>query len=226
MHSAFKGVFALTRLSIIVVVIAVLLAGPEKACAGETYYIDNQRVLLYKIINWWYDCLPEESSQLCGSRIRYENRDNAQIHFNPSRKQLTIWIDGGFADLLSVLKSGDGCVGPSHFECVWLNRKYFGNGRAKKIGPPFPDQEAFTFLGVETTQVNAIRAIQHDLSFVVEGVIGGLMNGKIALHRCGALLKPCPDLDSSKQADSPIIVTLLNSKTKELLAAFRSIHTR
>ena len=34
------------------------------AFCSETYYIDNNRVLLYKIINWWYDCLPEESNLL------------------------------------------------------------------------------------------------------------------------------------------------------------------
>ena len=191
----------------------------QKACCAEKYYIDNQRVLLYKVINWWYDCLPEESTQLCGSRIKYENRGNARILYDASEKELTLGVDGGFADLLAFFSQCRGCRGPSHFQCTWLNRKYFGQGRAKKFGR----QRTFTVEIADENQLRILRSMQHHLVFVVEGIIGGLMNGQIALHQGGDQLKTCPEPEQSDEPYS-IRLTLFNSKTNEVLATYQTVH--
>ena len=193
----------------------------QKAYCSEKYYIDNQRVLLYKIINWWYDCLPEESTRLCGSRIKYENRGNARILYDAAEQKLTLEVDGGFAELLAFFKVCQGCRGPSHFECTWLNGKYFGMGRAKI----FSRQQTFTVENVDENQAKAIRSMKHHLVFVVEGIIGGLMNGQIALHQGGDLLKTCPEPEQSDEPYS-IRLTLFNSKTNEMLATYQAVHTQ
>lgn len=212
---------ALKRISTTIVAIAVLLMAHQKACCTENYAIDNQRVLLYKIINWWYDCLPEESTRLCGSRIRYENRGNARILYDGSRKKLILGIDGGFADMLALFRQCNGCPGPSHFECSWLNRTYFGKGRAKMFGQRHP----ITIENVDKNQARIIRSMAHHLVFVVEGVISGLMNGRIALYQGGEMIKICPKPDPSDE-HLPIRLTLFNSKTNEMLATYHAIHTQ
>ncbi|MDD9301895.1 MAG: hypothetical protein HUK40_05895 [Desulfobacter sp.] len=46
------------------------------------------------------------------------------------------------------------------------------------------------------------------------------MNGKIALHHAGKLLKTCP-ADSGKQDERyPITLKIVNSQTEEILAKF------
>ncbi len=210
------------HLSNIVAVMVILFMVRQIAYCEEYYHIDNQRVLLYKVINWWYDCLPEESTQLCGSRIKYENRGNTRILHDDSGKKLTLGIDGGFAELLVLFKQCHGCRGPSHFVCTWLNRKYFGKGRAKMFGR----HQSFIFENVDRSQARAIRSVQHNLVFVVEGVIGGLMNGQVALHQGGDLLKTCPTQDLSPDEPFPIRIMIFNSKTKEMLATYRAVHVQ
>ncbi len=207
------------RVSIIIVAMAILLMAHQKACCEENYYIDNQRVLLYKIINWWYDCLPEESILLCGSPIKYENRGNAHILYNDSEKKLTLGINGGFADMLALFKQCQGCPGPSHFDCTWLNRKYFSNGQAKMFSRRLP----ITIENVDRNQTRIIRSMAHHLVFAVEGVIGGLMNGRIALHPSGDMLKNCPKPGPFDEA-FPIRLKLFNSKTNEILATYHAIY--
>jgi len=198
----------------------------QKAYCDENYTIDNQRVLLYKIINWWYDCLPEEANRLCHSRIRYENRGNAHIQYNESEKKLTVGIRGGFAELMSVIKQCDGCDGPSSFECTRLNPAYFGKGHAVMISKSMLDQQAFAILNVQREQVRLLRDIKHHIVLVVEGVIGGLMSGKIALHQGGDMIKTCPKPELLEDGHLPITLTLFNAKTNEMLATYAAVYNK
>ena len=165
------------------IVLACLHIINHDALCSETYYIDNNRVLLYKIINWWYDCLPEESNRLCGSLIKYQSKDNAQVEYYEAEMILKLQIKGGFADLLSIFKQCKRCFGPSYLQCTWLNKKYFGNGEAAIVPNELPTIRAFVINNIDKKQVRLIRSAEKDIVFVLEGVIGGLLNGKIALHQ-------------------------------------------
>ena len=70
----------------------------------ETFYIDKNSVLLYKVINWWYDCLPEDSDQLCGRLLKYQILDNAKVEYNEAEMILKLGIKGGFTGQLSIFK--------------------------------------------------------------------------------------------------------------------------
>lgn len=216
----------LKRLTIITAAVVSLMTVHQKARGAETYYIDNQRVLLYKIINWWYDCLPEASTQLCGSRLKYVNQGNALVHYVESEKELILGINGGFAELLSIINQCKGCYSPSGFKCTWLNRNYFGKGEAIVIGKGLPDQWKFAIRNVDKVHLQLIRTIARHIQFVVEGHIGGLMSGRIALHRGGDFLKTCPGNDLSEQEPLAINLALINARTKEVLATYVAIHGR
>ncbi len=190
---------------------------------AERYYINNNSVLFYKIINWWYDCLPEESKQLCGSRIKYQNIGNAKVKHNEPQTLLEIRIQGGFTEQLIIFKQCEGCFGPSYLKCTWLNKKYFGNGAAMNISKDFTTTSIVRIKNVNETYGRLIQSIEHDMTFELEGVISGLLNGKIALHQGESFLKNCPGPIDRRGKNFPISFTIINSLTKEVLAQYTAI---
>ena len=191
-------------------------------CA-ETYFINNHPVLLYKIINCWYDCLPEESGQFCGSLLRCQNEGNAQSEYNEAEMMLKIRIKGGFAGLLSVFKECERCFGPSYLKCTWINEKYFGNGKAAALPNESAAIDTFIVHNIHRIQVRRIQRIEKDIVFELEGLIGGLLNGKIALHRAGSFIKSCPASSLRREEGFPISLKIINSHTTEVLATYSAI---
>ncbi len=188
----------------------------------ETFYINNNSVLLYKVINWWYDSPHEASKQLCGSHMKYQVVDNARVEYNEAGV-LKIRIKGGFTDQLSIFKQCKMCFGPSYLKCTWLNKKYFGNGSAMTISKNFSTESTLVMKGIDKKYGRLMVGIEHDLMFESEGVIGGLLNGKIALHRAGTFLKKCSPLPDGRGDHYPFSLKVINSRTKEMLAEYTEI---
>ncbi len=197
---------------------------PVSYCS-ESYYINNNRVLLYKIINWWNDSLSEESIQFCGRRIKCQNEGETQVEYNQSQMMLKLNIKGGFADLVSIFKQCEQCFGPSYLQCTWLNQKYFGNGEAVIVQDELPAIGALFFNNINKKGWRLIRSIEKNIELVLEGVIGGLlmMNGRIALHQAGSFLKTCPGASQSRYDSFPISLKIINSHTEEVLAKYTAI---
>ena len=191
---------------------------PNYAACSEKYYINNNQVLLYKIINWWYDSLPEESYQLCGSLIRCQDKGNIQVEYDVIEMKLMLNAKESFADLLSIFKQCEQCWGPSYLKLTWLNKEYFGDGKFINSTDKHSTVNSYIFANVERTHAQQIQSIVDDIELELEGTIGGLMNGKIALHHTGKLLKTC-QVDSKKQDESfPITLKIVNSQTEVILA--------
>lgn len=186
---------------------------------SEIYCIDNQGVLLYKIMNWWYDCQPKDNYLLCGKAITYTNLGNARIEYTQSKLVLKISIQKGLADQLSIFKNCDGCLGPSYLRCIWQNEKYLGKGKAV----PMKNLNQFIFLHIDKIQARILKDIEKEILFVVEGNIMGLMNdGKIALHNTGDILKRCPNDTDGKGGIFPITVKIKNARTDEIIARYHA----
>ncbi|MCP4024579.1 MAG: hypothetical protein GY729_22255 [Desulfobacteraceae bacterium] len=199
------------------IVLCWLLIFSWNARAEENYYIDNKRVLLYKIINFWYDCLEEESQLLCQSPIRCKSKGRTQVRYDSVDKALTLEIRDGFAGLLSIFNPPDSCSGPSAFVCTFLNPKYFGSGGSVVHQDKSLGIRQIEFLKINSNQATQIRAMATDITGVLEGRIGGLMNGRIALHPCGDFIKGC---QAQAQNQYPITLQLFNSITNETLATY------
>lgn len=218
----FTGIFghSMKHLAFCLIALSLLLITSQGAFCSETYFIDNNRVLLYKIINWWYDCLSEESTQLCGSLIKCRNKGDARVRYDETRKFLQLQINGGFANLLSIFKNCEQCFGPSHLKCTWLNKKYFGGGKAAIISNEVPAISGFTFHGVDKDHSRIIQSIESEIELELEGKVGGLLNGKIALHKAGNSLKSCPDISQDRADNFITSLKFINSHTKEILAEY------
>ena len=211
-------------LSFIIVLSCFHIINHDVFCS-ETYSINNNRVLLYKVINWWYDCLPEESSQLCGRLVKCQNKGNAQVEYNETEMILKLQIKGGFADMLSVLKQCEHCFGPSYLQCIWLNPKFFGNGEAVIIQNEFAAINTLFFNNIDQKKFLQIRSIEKDIELILEGLISDLLreNGRIALHQAGNFLKPCPGAAQCRDDSFPISFKIINSHTGEMLAKYIAI---
>jgi hypothetical protein len=193
------------------------------AYCDEIYSIDNSPLFLYKTINWWYDCPPKESKKLCGRPIKCSNTGNAQIEYDESNKNLELKINGGFAAMLLLFKKCKQCYGPSYFHCIWLNQRYFNITTANVILNDSSTISGFTFCYIEKEQAQYIQSIAHNLQFILEGVIGGLSNGQIALHESSNLLKRCNETPTDQDEKYPITLKIINTRTNETIAIFDMI---
>lgn len=198
-------------------------ATPDIAACSENYYINNSRVLLYKIINWWYDSLPEDSQRLCGELIRCRSERNVQIEYDTDGMKIRFYTKESFADLLSVFKPCEPCWGPSFLQLTWLNKKYFGHGRYLPSTDRDSHLNSFIFGEIEGIHAEKIQSIVDAIGLELEGAICGLMNGKISLHHSGELLKTCPADGKRQDEDSPITLKIVNFQTEEVLAKFSAI---
>ncbi len=125
--------------------------------------------------------------------------------------------------MISIFKQCKRCFGPSYLKCTWLNSKYFGNGEAVIVQNELSNISTLIINNVEKNKARLIRGIKKDIVFVLEGVIGGLLNGKIALHQEGNFLKPCPENSQNRAESFPISLKIFNSNTKEVLATYSAI---
>ena len=208
---------------IFVLVLSCFLLNHDDAFCSEDYYIDGNPILLYKVINWWYDCLPKESKQLCGHLIKCESNGDARVEYIEAEKKLKLKIKGGFADLLSISKPCGQSFGPSYLKCTWLNKKYFGTGEAVDIPNESPLINDFIIHNVGKYHGRLIYSIEKYMVFELEGVIGGLLNGKIALHQAGNFIKDWPAADHGRGNGFPVSLKIINSNTKEALANYSVI---
>lgn len=189
----------------------------------ERYYINDNGVLLYKIIDWWYYSLSEESDRFCGSTLTYQIRDNAGIEYNEAEMILKLKIQKGFTDMISIFKGCGNCFGPSYLKCTSLNRNYFGNGVAMNVSKEFQAESTLMIKNVDREHARRILISESDIVFEVEGVIGGLLDGKIALHQAGTFRRNCPEAFDGRGNNFPVTLKVLNSRTKEPLLRYTVI---
>lgn len=190
---------------------------PANVYCQESYYIDGQTVLLYKIINWWYDCLPEEDGLYCGKTIKCMSQGDAQIQYSEAEMTMKISVNGGLADLLSVFRQCERCSGPSRLYCVWQNEKYLGKVGATELS----NLKELVFKKVSRKNAHFIKTIQSDLAFMINGTIGGLQNdGTIALYQTDSPLKGCPDNSGKERTIQTISLDIVNAKTSEIIAKY------
>ncbi len=220
--------FSLITVAKTAIVVLLLAAFASVGYGGETYYIDDSPLHLYKTINWWYDSTPQESTTLCGKPIKCTNEGNARIEYDEINQSVELKIKGGFASLLLAFKTCEKCYGPSSLKCVWRNQKYIKSSAIAIQLNKDDVIDGITFINVKKEDARQIMNMVHGMLFVLEGVIGGLSNSRIAMHESAELLKYChaePQLrDQSPQY--PISLKILNANTNETLALFSMTWSR
>lgn len=86
--------------------------------------------------------------------------------------------------------------------------------------------QGFSFSPVEREQAGIIQTMADDLRFELEGVIGGLADGRIALHASTGLVKHCPAASGDQADVYPISLRIVNIKTNDVIAEFKMVWER
>ena len=205
------------------VVALILILTPASGAATEKYYIDQQPVLLYKIINWWNNCLPDDCDLFCGKTIAYTDQGNVNIERNSQGDDLTLRVNGTFAQMISPFRQSKAFFGPNRLQCKWLNEKYFGNGIAEDFTDTANGVSKLRFQSVSHRHAELLKTVEKDIGVVLSGVIGGLMNSKIALHQAGKMPNHCVKVRTNGQEQYPIHMKIINAQTTEVLAEYTAM---
>lgn len=179
---------------------------------------------MYKVLNWWNDSLPEDDSLPCGDKLKCQSTGGITLEYDELQMILKIHPAGGFGDLVSLFKRCEQCYGPSSLKSSWLSEKYFGKGEAVIIPKTETSIRLVVFNNISKKQAFFIRTIEKDVTFVLEGKIGGLLlDGKIALHHVGDFLKSCPKVGQNQEDSSPVSLTIINSQNEEVMAKYLAV---
>jgi len=208
---------------LLTIVLAFVLLTPVTGMAIERYYIDQQPVLLYKIINWWYNCLPDDCDLFCGKTIFCANQGNVNIENNKQGSDLILRVNGKFGEMLSPFRQSEAFFGPNRLQCKWLNEKYFGDGVAEDSKDTVNGVSKFHYRSVSDRHVELLKEVEKDMGVILTGVIGGFINGKIALHQAGKMPNHCSIGNTDNQEQFPITMKIVNSRTAEVLAEYTAL---
>ncbi|MFH1168801.1 MAG: hypothetical protein V1852_32755 [Pseudomonadota bacterium] len=206
------------RFILVVTFLLIQLYSSTVFCS-EDYYVDDNRTLLYKIINWWYDCIPKDCNLYCGAAIKCTNQGNTEVEYNEGNRTLTLRIKGGFANLLSALKKSDRYSTSSCLRCTWQNKKYLGSGKADATF----DLNEYIINDISKHNALSIAGIRDEILFVIEGNIGGLSeDGTVVLHQSGPFLKNCPGKSDGEDPNSPVSVKVINAQANEVIIEYQA----
>lgn len=202
------------------VTLLALVCFPGAGAAGiDTCAIDGQPVLLYKIIQWWYDAPASEAPWACGRTLACRTRDPIQITYAQNDRRLTLRFEAAFAELVSAGAPQTGK--PSvDLRATGLDPNYFGIITAKLLQDPVNALGRLCFEGVATDQADRLAAMANRLEVVLSGPVCGLVDGRIALTHGQGLLKVCP-ASASPATESPSVTLILRDRhTAAVLAIF------
>lgn len=185
-------------------------------------YVENNQVLLYKIINWWNVESNKNDTSYCNKSIKYLRKNNLNIKYNKTSKELVLTFRDNFAHLVDVFKKCKNCYGPKYLENTFLNKKYFSNAKTDNITIELSDIKSIVLKNVSKGEATKILKFQKDMILILEGISGGLVleNNKISLHPIGNFFRSCPKNDKSKY---PVSFRIINEKTKESLIEYKTI---
>lgn len=191
----------------------------------EICYLDDNYVLLYKIINWWNDSEPGDDHLICGTTLKCKIKGNLNIHYDNDQELLTIRVNSNIEELVSIFKECESCRGPSYFRCSYLNEKYFGKVDAVDTLVIHSTINTIEIQGVPRNQYLQIHNIEEFITVEIKGKVDGLLleNGKIALHQNGDFFKSCPQSSKGLPQQSETVLTIKNDNTKEVLAQYTII---
>lgn len=181
----------------------------------DSYFLDKNEVLLYKILNWWSTEAHKDSTKPCNKQIKVKSNTLLNINYNKQSKTLNLYSKKGFAKLLSVFETCENCTLNS-LSLEYINKNHFTFLKQHQI-------KSVDSLTLENVSLNEYKKIKKDishLSFELEGIVKGLLtySGKLALHKKGDFFRTCPK--TNKNTD--IVFRVINTKTKETLLKYKS----
>lgn len=211
------------RLLIVVLVSVGFTLTSHNGYSQESYFLNDQRVLLYKIINWWYDANPAEAGQICGDRLRYENNRGWNLHESENEIRLTL---AGGQDCGSLVSLKSRCDHSSftfyRAQADWVNTQHFEESEISFVYEERPTNNRCTIVIDNVSQhlLERMRTGFTELKLTISGRVNGLGNGKVALLSGGDCYQRCPIPPAADRQQETVRIDLVNSSSGESLARF------
>lgn len=206
-------------LSLLLLLLLSIAGTVPSHAASFAYTIDDQPVLLYKIIQWWYDAPTSEIPWACGRALSCRTTDPIQITYTLNDRRLTLRFGAGFAELVSAGAPEAG-IPAMALRATWLDTNYFHAVTARLYPDPANALGRLSVEGVAPELADRLAAMANRLEVVLSGPVCGLVDGRIALSHGQGLLKGCPASASPATASRPVTLTLRNRYTNTVLAIF------
>lgn len=112
------------------------------------------------------------------------------------------------------------CYGPTKWKRSYLDQRFFKNTTETAVTSDLAGITGLSFSHIDREQAQRIQNIERDLRFILEGVVGGLSNGRIALHGAGNLIRKCGHASKNPKKSYPISLTVTTSSDKKQIAKF------
>ncbi|WP_164970279.1 hypothetical protein [Halarcobacter ebronensis] len=177
---------------------------------SDIYYLENNEVLLYKILNWWSNESHENSTEFCFNNLKVRSNKSLNLNYDKKTKILKIYLEEEFADLIYIFENKN-----DYLKNVYINKNYFKNSKVRSIRKI----NTISLENISLNQYEKIKKIKNTLAFELEGKIAGLLSfsGKVSFHKNGDFLRPCPQNQNEK---FDIVFKILNLKTDEILVEY------
>jgi hypothetical protein len=207
------------RLAPLALLICCLAVGGRTFADIDTYTIDGQPVLLYKIIQWWYEAPDAQAPWICGRTLACRTRSPVEISFMPDNRRINLRFETDFADLIWPEIAGGGNVRLDLYP-IYTDPAYL-NGSAHASGADIGNRPArFSVVGVTPEQAQQWIRSADGLELVLSGLVRGLADDRVALADGPALIKSCPQGTASGSAPRAMTLTLRHRPTDRVLAIF------
>jgi hypothetical protein len=185
----------------------------------ETYTIDGQPVLLYKIIQWWYDAPDAQGPWICGRSLACRTRAPLEISYAADNGRISLGLEAGFAELVWPKIAGSGGSAAS-FHPLWMDPAYVVAAKVTVCSGLGDGSARLSVGGVTPKQVRLWMQLAAGLELILAGPVCGLMDDRVALVGTPQLIKACPQSSFSKAASKAMTLTLRHRPTDRVLVVF------
>lgn len=177
----------------------------------EVYYLDNNPLLLYKIINWWSIETQRDNKKPCNKAIKVTS-NSLKFKYNEKDQTLSVQLKAKFPKKMEVISKNKKQL----LENVYVNKNYFKIDSTKDIS----SINKFIFKNISKDTYKKISSMKGDIIIQIEGYVKGLLSnsGKIALDHNGDFLRECPKIN---QKDQDIFIKFINKKDDTILSIYK-----
>ena len=203
----------------LVLLICGLAIGGRAFADIDTYTIDGQPVLLYKIIQWWYEAPEAQAPWICARTLACRTRHPVEISFSPDDRRISLRFETEFADLIWP-EIGGSDKSRLYLYPIWTD-PVFLNGGTHASGTDLGNRSfRLSLVGVTPDQAQQWMRLADGLELVLSGPVCGLADDRVALADGPALLKTCPQGAAPGSAPRAMTLTLRHRPTGRILAIF------
>jgi len=181
------------------------------------YYIDDKRILLYKILNRWNISEIKDYNDPCGRNIKAKLSNGIGLLYKKELKSVTISFKNEFAKLLAPFSEDENTKNKKLFQLKWFNTIYLKNPISKIEPSSTNGISKIVLKNISYIEFQKLQAIKNNIEIELEGIIYGVFNksSKLALNSSGRFFRKCENIK-----EYGVVLKIKNKNSNELLVEY------